>query len=314
MRGQHRTRSPDAICAQIAKRQFGVISRLQAQAAGMSTDMLYRRLADGRWELLYRSTYRITGVPPSQPQEAMAACLRVGRDSFVVGRTAAAAWGLQGGRWKPPEVATPRRIAASRHQIAVRSSTTHSRLDVTHLGALPITTPTRSLIDLAGGVDERTLELALDQSLRSGRVTLPTLASRVAELKASRLPGLHNLRSLINDRDPACALRPTELQTLLRRWLVAWEFPNPVFQFGVTLPDYGRSRLDFAYPDLLVGLEGDSYEWHSGRDAFERDRARISEYASLGWIIIQTTHREIEHHPDRPARRLRSALAQRLST
>jgi hypothetical protein len=278
----------------------------------MTSDMIYRRLADGRWELLYRSTYRITGAPPSQPQLGMAACLRAGPGSFLFSRTAAAGWGLEGGRWDPPEVVAPlqRRIDGAR--LIVHRSTTHVRSDVTMLGPLPITTSTRTLIDLARTADDRTLELAIDQSLRSGRIRLPRLNRRVEELADARLPGLARLRSLIRERDPGSAIQPTELETLLRRWLIQWDFPEPIFQYGVTLPDYGRSRLDFAYPHLLIGLEGDSYAWHSGREAFERDRVRLSEYASLGWIIIQTTHREIEEHPDRPARRLRRALARRL--
>jgi very-short-patch-repair endonuclease len=98
----------------------------------------------------------------------------------------------------------------------------------------------------------------------------------------------------------------------VRRWLRKFGFPEPVFQYEVTLPDYGLARLDFTYPDLRVGVEADSFRWHSGRSAFERDRARISEFASLGWIVIQTTDREITRHPERVANRLRRARNQRL--
>lgn len=106
--------------------------------------------------------------------------------------------------------------------------------------------------------------------------------------------------------------RDTELETLVDAWRRRYGFPQSVFQYWVTLPDYGPARLDFAYPELKVGVEADSYAWHLGRKAFERDRARISELASLGWIIIQTTLREIERHPDRVANRLRRALSRSL--
>jgi hypothetical protein len=132
------------------------------------------------------------------------------------------------------------------------------------------------------------------------------------ELTSARLAGMGVLRTLISERVPNCAFRPTELETLVRRWLRRYSYPEPIFQFWVQLPDYGPSRLDFAYPELQIGVEADSYAWHSGREAFERDRVRNSEYASLGWIIIQTTHREIESCPDRPARRLRAAFDQRM--
>jgi very-short-patch-repair endonuclease len=188
---------------------------------------------------------------------------------------------------------------------------TYARSDLTSLGALPLTNATRTLIDLAGLLDDKTLEIAVDQALRSGRASLSRLNNRVASLRKSRLSGLPRLHAIVRDRDPLAAIKPTELETIVRRWLRAFSFPDPVFQFYVNLPDYGSSYLDFAYPDVLVGIEADSYAFHSGREAFERDRRRLSEFASLGWIIIQTTSREIECQPERPANRLRRALVQR---
>jgi very-short-patch-repair endonuclease len=312
MSSETHKRLADALCATIAKRQFGLISRRQAIDVGMTPDMISRRIAARRWEELHPGAYRIAGAPPSQQQEAMAACLRAGPGTFVCGRTAAAAWGLEGGRWAPPEVVSSRQLSAAKAPVIVRRSRTHTRDDVTFLGPLPLTTPTRTLIDLAGRVNATTLELALDQCLRAGRLSLPALDRRVGALAKARLPGIRLLRTLISERDPNCAFTPTELETLVRHWLRRYTFPEPIFQFWVQLPDYGPSRLDFAYPELQVGVEADSYAWHSGREAFERDRARNSEYASLGWIIIQTTHREIERFPDRPARRLRAAFDQRM--
>lgn len=311
MNGQTHKRRADALCSVIAKRQFGLVSRRQALQAGMTPDMICKRIAGGRWEELYRSTYRISGAPATEQQNALAACLWAGDGAFVCGRTAAAAWGLEGGTWVPIEIVSPRQLCTGNTPVVARRSRTHSRADVTFLGPLPITTPVRTLIDLAASVSEKTLDLAMDQCLRTGRVTLDALDNRVDNLGSARLRGSGKLRSLIAERDPQWAYGPTELETLVRRWLRKYSFPDPVFQFWVRLPEYGPSRLDFAYPDLHIGIEADSYAWHSGRQAFERDRARNSEYASVGWIIIQTTHREIENYPDRPARRLRAAFNQR---
>jgi very-short-patch-repair endonuclease len=98
---------------------------------------------------------------------------------------------------------------------------------------------------------------------------------------------------------------------LTRRWIKRFGFPPPVFQHWVSLPYYGPARLDFAYPKLMVGVEADSFEWHTGREAFERDRIRSNEFAALGWIIIRTTYREMENFPVRPARALRAAIDER---
>jgi hypothetical protein len=280
----------------------------------MTSDMVDFRTSSGRWEPLFRSTYRFSGAPPAQAQLAMAACLRAGPEAFAIGATAAAAWGLEGGRWTPPEIYSPRRISEGGRLIVVCRSSTYLPIDVTQIGPLPIATCSRTVVDLARTLDERCLEIALDQALRSGRVTLSNLAERVGALGDSRLAGLPLLRALIAERDPNAAIKPTELETLVLRWIKKFGFPKPIFQYQVELPDYGPSRLDFAYPDLLIGVEADSYAWHTGRKAFERDRIRLSEYASLGWIIVQITYREIQTYPDRPARRLERAIQQRVAS
>ena len=238
----------------------------------------------------------------------MAAVLYGGPDAVSYGRCAAAVWDLAGGRWDPPEISSPRRLQRPGSRIIARRCMSLEGRDVTRLGALPVTGVCRTVIDLCGRADARTAEIALDQALRRG-VSAAAIRRRCEELRTQRLPGLGLLQEFLDDRDPTRAMTDTELETLVDAWRKQFGFPPPEFQHWVNLPDYGPARLDFAYPDKLVGVEADSYAWHSGRTAFERDRARISELASLGWIIIQTTMREIERHPDRVARRLRRALA-----
>ena len=224
------------------------------------------------------------------------------------GRCAAAMWDLAGGRWDPPEISSSRQLLRPGSRIIARRCSSLEARDVTRLGAMPVTGLCRTVIDLCGQTDAQTAELALDQALRRG-VAPAAIRRRVEELRSQRLPGLALLREFLDDRDPTRAITDTELETLVNAWRRRYGFPPPVFQYWVTLPDYGPARLDFAYPEVKVGMEADSYAWHSGRDAFERDRARISEFASLGWIIIQATLREIERYPDRVANRLRRALA-----
>jgi len=298
----------EAACAAIMQSQFGVIHESQARRAEMTPRMIRYRTHVGRWEVLHPSVYRQAGTPSSREQRAMAAVLYGGPEAVVLGRCAAAAWSLAGGSWDPPEISSPRCLRRPGSKIIARRCSSLEARDVTRLGALPITGLCRTVIDLCGQADARTAEMAFDQALRRG-VSPAALRRRAEELRSMRLPGLGLLTEFLDDRDPDRAMTDTELETLVNAWRRRFGFPKPVFQHWVTLPDYGPARLDFAYPEVLVGIEADSFEWHSGRAAFERDRARISEFASLGWIIIQTTLREIERYPDRVANRLRRALA-----
>lgn len=305
-------RSPDRRCARIADRQFGVLSRQQALTAGATPDVIRYRLRTGRWETILPAVYRICGSPPSPLQRVLGTCLWGGPGAAAVGRCAAAVWELEGGLWTPVEVSAPRRLKPRTSAIRTHRISTYGPDDLIWLGAVPVTSSVRTLIDLASRVDETPVEIALDQLLRRGRLVLPRLLRRLDELAAARLPGLRVLRELAEIRRRAGPGTESELETLVRRWLRTFGFPQPVFQYWVTLPDYGPARLDFAYPDLKIGIEADSYKWHSGRRAFERDRARISEFASLGWLIIQTTRQEIKRSPAAVATRLRRARARRL--
>jgi hypothetical protein len=291
--------------------QFGVVHADQASRVGMTRSMIRHRLDTGRWEQVHPCVFRIAGAPSTREQRAMAAVLYGGPGSVVVGRNAAALWDLAGGRWDPPEISSPRQLRRPGSPIVARRCTTLESRDVTNLASLPLTGLCRTVIDLCGMTDAHTSEMAFDQALRRG-VSLKALRLRTEELGSTKLPGLPRVREFIQDRDPDIAMTDTELETLVNAWRKKFGFPTPVFQYWVKLPDYGPARLDFAYPDLMVGVEADSYAFHSGRAAFERDRARISEFASLGWIIIQTTWREIERYPERVANRLARALARSL--
>jgi very-short-patch-repair endonuclease len=93
---------------------------------------------------------------------------------------------------------------------------------------------------------------------------------------------------IIESRSPS--FRPhTALETRVGRVLLRSDFIRPVTQHQVV--DNGRfvARFDFAWPDRRVGIECESYEWHSGRAAWKKDTTRFNEVAALGWIIIRAT-------------------------
>ena len=56
--------------------------------------------------------------------------------------------------------------------------------------------------------------------------------------------------------------------------------------------------MDFAYPELLVGIEADSYRHHSSRTDWARDRTRNNLLVAIGWRILPVTWEDLV---DRPA-------------
>lgn len=47
--------------------------------------------------------------------------------------------------------------------------------------------------------------------------------------------------------------------------------------------------IDFAYPQHRLAIECDGYLFHSGRQAWSRDRDRSNLLTSAGWRILRVT-------------------------
>jgi very-short-patch-repair endonuclease len=71
--------------------------------------------------------------------------------------------------------------------------------------------------------------------------------------------------------------------------------------------------LDFAYPDVKLAIEADSYVWHASLADWRRDRARNNELVALGWSILPIAWDLVMRSPTKAARQVRSARETRLA-
>jgi very-short-patch-repair endonuclease len=71
------------------------------------------------------------------------------------------------------------------------------------------------------------------------------------------------------------------------------------------------ARVDFAYPDLKIAIEYDSYEHHTGKAALDRDGARRNAVVAAGWLPVTATAADIRNQGRRLANDLRRARALR---
>ena len=284
----------DQVITGLARRQYGLVSRTQVFESGASGSLIDRRLAAERWERIHPGVYRIAGAPASWPQTVLAACLASGPDGLASHRTGARIWGLPGGR-DPIEVsstARPRLPGVIVHR--VRSLPKADR--ATHR-AIPVTTPTRTLIDLAAVVAAETVEEALDDALRRGLTSLPKLRWRLDELGRRGRSGVAVVRALLAARGPGGPVPESVFETRLLRLLRRAGLPAPVVQHVIT--DGGRfvARVDLAYPDEKLAIEADGYRHHGGRQRFEHDRARLNAITALGWRVILVTWQQMQERP-----------------
>ena len=81
--------------------------------------------------------------------------------------------------------------------------------------------------------------------------------------------------------------------------LIGCGLPQPTQQHKVEVGPR-RYRLDFAWPDRKLYLEGNGFGWHSLSSDLDRDARRQNELVLDGWCPIEITWRmsdeEIRRH------------------
>lgn len=298
---------PDARVAGLAACQHGVIEHGQAVAAGVSGTGVTRRVAAGRWVRVLPRVYRIGGAPAAARQWMMAATLWAGDGALLSHRSAGELWQLDGvgaGRF---DVSSTRRLRSGIVRAPLIGGL--EPVDRAVVDGIPVTSPTRTLVDLAGVLSDGRLELALEDALRRRLTSSARLARRLDELGRRGRPGVGGLHALVAVRGSAAAPSESALEVRVRRFLGQWSIPDPIAQFEVRHAGRLVARLDFAYPGSKVAIEVEGYRWHSGRQAFERDLARRSRLAALGWRVVHVTSRRLLDEPEHIAAEVRAALA-----
>jgi very-short-patch-repair endonuclease len=171
---------------------------------------------------------------------------------------------------------------------------------------VPVTSPARTLVDLAGMLDEESLEAVVEDFFHRG-VTTPLAVQRCLDASGGTgRPGSHLLRALLADRDEA----PLELKLEVKLWrLLRKAGMRPVRQFEVRCGG-NTYRLDFAWPKLKVAVEGDGYAAHGGRTAFVRDRRRLAALVAAGWMIVPVTWDDVTTRAGAVVETIRAALVQ----
>jgi very-short-patch-repair endonuclease len=278
---------------------------------GPSRSLIQRRLTSGRWERLYADVFRVAGAPSSWRQSLFAACLAKGSEAIVSHRAAAALWVLPGFRPGPIEIIVPRsRRRASMPGVVVRRLAPIPPADRTVLDAIPVTTPPRTLIDIAAEVPPDIVEEALDDAIRRGLVSLARLRWRLSELARSGRPGISTIRALAAERDPGACVPQSVFETRLLRILNKSSLPTPIIQHRVA--DRGRlvAVVDFAFPSFRVAVEADGYRWHSGRMRWQHDLTRRNALTALGWRVVHVTWIELASEPDRVVDAIRRVLTE----
>ena len=288
----------NAVVGRLVRR--GVVSRealLGARVAEKAVDAAVRRrflhpfMGDGVY---------LVGHPDPPPLAREYAALLVGGERSVISHwSAAVLWRLV--REAPDAKVHLILSAQRRNTVAIRfhRATLMSREVRTLHGDLRLTSPARTLADLAGDLDEETLERAVADAIRR-RLTTERELARYA---AGRRRGARKLRAILQLDGGAQWTRSKAEQEFLKLVRAAG-LPPPRMNRRVD----GKGR-DAVWDDEKVIAEIDGWTFH-GVDpvAFEADRSRGTGSAARGWMPLSFSYKRIRDHPLAVAAELSAVL------
>jgi hypothetical protein len=302
----------DLRVSQIAERHHGVFAAEHLRALAVPDHVRRHRLATGRWEPVHERVYRIVGTPLEWRGRVLAACWAGGTRAVASHRTGAELRGLPGGSIDPIEITCPRWRRARHDGLVVHESLAFPDDEIDTVDGIPTTTVNRTLFDLASIVKSSVLDIAIENALRRGLTTVRELERTLVELGRRGRPGTQQFRQAVELHQPVRAFTESDAEHRLLRIIERHGFPTPVVQHEIRDTD-GRlvARVDFAYPDLKIAIEYDSYVHHLGRDALVRDGMRRNKIVALGWLPITATANDVKNGGQQIADDLRRARALR---
>src|SRR5262245_5753023 len=165
--------STEATVRALLLEQLGLITVTQARGAGMSPPAISRRVRSGRWIHVHPGVYRDVMVPDTLEQSAFAALLWAGTDAVVNRETAGALWSLDGVAAGAVQLWTPRRL---RSDVVVVHRGEVALNDRRMLGPLTLTSPARTLVDLAAVLDDEDLTAVVEDAIHRGLTTPMSIA------------------------------------------------------------------------------------------------------------------------------------------
>jgi very-short-patch-repair endonuclease len=175
---------------------------------------------------------------------------------------------------------------------------------------IPVTSPFRTVFDLAAVLSIRQLEQAMNEAeVRQllDRVSLPQLIDRYPGRR-----GVAKLRTVLAEPAPGGVTR-NDFEEAFVALVDATGLPRPRLNADVALR--GRFiELDCLWSAQRLFVELDGRAVHGTQRAFEADRERDRILLAEGWRGIRVTWRQLRHEPDAVASDLRRMLVARAVT
>lgn len=287
----------------------GVITRKEALALGMPTSTLHDWIHEGLLVPAGYGIYVLPGVLDSEGTLLRAAAIAL--DAVVSHESAARLHGIDGLDPTRISVSVPVRRSNRFAGVIVHQITDLTPEHATRVFSLPVTTPVRTILDLAAVLPPNLLASCLDQAVRMKLTTYESTADLLEAIARKGKPGVRKLRAVLKPRLGGVFVSESQLESRLFQVITEGGLPLPATQYRPKWLRKVNGRVDLAYRDERVVVEGDSQRWHGTPEAFQLDRTRDNLAQISGWIILRFTWDDITKRPAYVVATIERALSAR---
>ncbi len=276
----------DRQVAALAARQHGVVALRQVEQIGLSVGSLRHRLRSGRLHPVMRGVYAVGHTRLTAEGRWMAAVLALGPGAVLSHRSAAALLGIRPTARERIEVTAPSRRTKPRAGIQLHEASLRPE-EITTRDAIPVTLPSRTLVDLCGVLSTDQLRRALEQAEILRVLDLDALRSAARGRRGARA-----LIVLLKEREIGARRTRSELEQRFLELLRHTGLPLP--ETNVLLDAGSRSiEVDCLWRDAGLVVELDGLTTHHTRHRFEADRDRDRAMAVVGLTVVRVTWRQL---------------------
>jgi very-short-patch-repair endonuclease len=266
----------DSAAAIIAARQHRVVSRRQLRAVKLSDEMIDGRLDRDVVHRLYRGVY-LWGSLPAPTLSLAAAAVIACRGAILSHFTAAWLWAF----WREPAGVIDLTMPSFRKDR--RGLRFHQSLLQPHeidvLNALPLTSPARTVVDVASQIELTAIPQLVDDALMYGATT----RSAILDATQRNTRGVHEIRKALyvpEDFERAKSRAERQLLKAIREA----GLPIPKSNYEVDGREY-----DLVWPELRLIVEFDSWLYHHTPGRFHNDRIKSNAAQLAGYRILRYT-------------------------
>jgi very-short-patch-repair endonuclease len=281
-----RTRIAKAEVAELAERQWGLVTRAQLEAVGLTAAGISRWQDERRLHRIYPRVFAVGHGGLALEGKLAAALLYAG--------PGAALWGVTAGYWLGLLKTTPSRIhvCTPRRRRSLRDVRIHGQRECERVWHqdLPVTPPARTLLDIATQLRLQPLRSALAEAEYLKLVTIDDVR---AVLGPGR-PGSAALRVAVECHNPRLAKTKSKLEEKFLRLCELHLLPLP----DVNAPLEGY-LVDAAWFDRKLVVELDGRTTHSASRVIERDHQRDLDLRAAGYTVLRYTWQQVTQQPER---------------